>query len=161
MAVVDKYTDSIAEGGKGIYNSAFVSGGKLLAISAIITPAAGDSANSVYRFFKGLDSNLIPLKLELATTSNVSTGTADVGLYHTEKGAVIDVDCLADGMSTATAGRALDAMASVGIGDFQKTLADLGSIDSAIYPSVDIGVKAIDAFGAQAIALRGIFLQKY
>jgi hypothetical protein len=105
---------------------------------------------------------LIPLKFELATTSNISTGTADVGVYHTEKGAVIDVDCLADGMSTATAGRALDAMASVGIANFQKTLADLAGIDSAIYPSVDVAVKFITtAPGAQAIALRGIFLQKY
>jgi hypothetical protein len=47
MAVVDKYTDSIAEGGNGIFNSAFVSGGRLVAISAIITPAAADSADSV------------------------------------------------------------------------------------------------------------------
>lgn len=162
MAVVDKYTDSIAEADKGApFTSAFVKGGELIAISAIITPAAGDSANSVYRFFKGVSSNLIPLKLELATSSNVSTGTCEVGLYYTDKGAAIDSDVLSAALSTATASRTLDAMASVAIGDFQKTLGDLAGIDSAKVSSVDIGVKALSAFGAQAIALRGIFLKKY
>ena len=161
MAVVNLYTDPIANAGKGIYNAAFVNGGRLIAVDAIYTVPAADSANSVYRMFKDIDANLIPLKLELATSSNVSTGTVHCGVYYPQGGAAIDEDCLVASASTATAGRALDMMASIAIGDFQKTLADLAVVDSAKYPAVDIGIKALTAFGAQNIALRGIFLQKY
>lgn len=159
MAVVDTYTNAIAQAGKAPYNASIVNGGETVSMVAAYTPAAGDSANSVYRFFKDVPSNLIPLDLRLATSTNVSTGTCDVGVYKAG-GAVADVDCLADGLSTATADRALDALASVGIADKQKTLAELAGLDPSKHPTVDIGVKAIDAFGAQAIALTGTFLQK-
>jgi len=159
MAVVDTYTNANAQAGKAPFNSSIVSGGESFSIVAAYTPAAGDSANSIYRFFKDVPSNSIPIDLGLATSSNVSTGTCHIGVYK-PGGAAADEDCLSASLSTATASRKLDGLASVAIADKQKTLAELAGLDSSKYPTVDIAVKALTAFGAQAIALTGTFLQK-
>jgi len=159
MAVVDTYTNANAASGKTTFPGAIVSGGESFSIVATYSPAAGDSANSIYRFFKDVPSNSIPIDLGLATTSNVSTGTCHIGVYK-PGGAAADEDCLAASLSTATASRKLDGLASVAIADKQKTLAELAGLDSSKYPTVDIAVKAVSAFGAQAIALTGTFLQK-
>jgi hypothetical protein len=94
------------------------------------------------------------------TSSDVTTGTVDIGVYLPNGGAAADADCLADGLSTATASRTLDGLASVAIADTQKTLAELAGLDSSKYPVVDIAVLANDALGAQALALKGQFLKK-
>lgn len=160
MAVVDTYTNAIAEAGKAVYNASIVNGGEPISMVASYTPAAADSDASVYRYFKDVPSNLIPIDLKLMISTGVTEGTVDVGIYKPNGGAAADADCLADGLSTATASRTLDAMGSVAIGDAQKTLAELADLDPSVYPVVDIAVLANDALGAQATALKGIFLKK-
>lgn len=161
MAVVDKYTNSTASADKAVYNAYDVNGQVAVSMVATYTPAAGDSANSVYRFFKDVPSNLVPLRGAFMTSSNVSTGTCEIGVYKPNSGAAADSDCLSAALSTATASRTLDPFASIAIADSEKSLAELAGLDPSKYPVVDIGVKALSAFGAQDLALQLTFLRKY
>ena len=159
MAVVDTYTNANAASGKTTFPGAIVSGGESFSIVAAFTPAAADSDGSVYRFFKDVSSNSIPIDLGLALTSAVSTGACNIGVYK-PGGAAANASCLSSALATTSASRKLDGLASVAIADKQKTLAELAGLDASKYPAVDICVVATKAFGAQALALTGTFLQR-
>lgn len=105
MAVVDKYVDSKISGNNvdKLLNSLAAGAGKLIPIAQTFEVAAGDDDGSVYRVFKSLNANLIPLKIDIYT-DGITNGTDwDLGLYRPDLGAVIDKDCFMDGQTFAVA----------------------------------------------------------
>lgn len=134
MAVENKYTSSKLSATTGqlsapaTLQSALENGGAPVgALFATFEVAAADSDGSVYRVFKGLPANLIPLDIKIACDA-ITAGTVwDVGLYDTDLGAVIDADCFAANLDLSSAAdfgnpTALDGMDAVAIENYNKRL---------------------------------------
>ena len=134
MAVENKYTNSKLNASTGqLANpatllSALENGGAPVgALFATFEVAAADSDGSVYRVFKGLPMNLVPLDIKIAS-DGITGGTAyDVGLYDTDLGAVIDADCFAANLDLSSAAdfgnpTAIDGMDAVAIESYNKRL---------------------------------------
>lgn len=102
MAVVDKYTDANLEADKKTSGLTSTGADKLV-IQATVAVAAGDDNNSVYRIFKSVPASLVPTKIEIHNTAITGGTDYDLGLYGENRGAVVDADILADGLSMATA----------------------------------------------------------
>lgn len=156
MAKVDVYTK---EAQRAVYTSALVNGGQLVAISTKIEGGTGDSADSVYRFAKDIDSNLIPFKLWISTPA-IADGTAKIGIYKPNGGAAVDDDALDSAIDLATEKKNIDGLTAITTGNQQKTLAELANIEAADYPAVDLGFKISGAAAAgKVIDVTGIFLK--
>ena len=133
MAVVNKYVNASVEAGK-IANAALVNGAPMIGMVATEEITAGDSATSVYRFFKGVSGNLIPIDLRLYVDDAVTDESdADIGLYEQSiyngtDGAVISADVFADSMDLIPASGSLRG----GVAGGHDLGADgLGSVDIA------------------------------
>ncbi len=111
MAVVNKYVRTLIEDGK-LDEAPYVNGAKKVSMVASEEFAAGDDAGSIYRFFKGLNPNLIPIDIKIYVDDAVAgADEVDVGLYEQTDdsgvGAVIDIDCFGDDVDLSPAGGAL------------------------------------------------------
>lgn len=131
MAVEDKYTDATLAAGK-ITKAALSSGAEVIAMVATEEIAAADDNGSVYRLFKSVPSNLIPVEITI-TTDGITGGTDyDLGLYKVGVGgAAVDADRLMDGQTMASAltratGHQL-GLQTVNIADIGKTLGELSA----------------------------------
>ncbi len=109
-AVTDVYVNELIESGK-ISEVAYVSGARTITcIETEEFPIADGSANiDIYRFFKGLNPNLIPIDIKVyADDAIVGATDVDIGLYEqtddSADGVVVDVDVFADGVSLSQAG---------------------------------------------------------
>ena len=103
MAVLDKYVDADIEAGKAISQAGGNSGGKITTRIITFETAAADDDGSVYRLIKSLPSTAV-IKDVLFLTDAITAGTDwDLGIYETNKGAVVDKDLLMDGQTFATA----------------------------------------------------------
>lgn len=129
MAVEDKYVNSDLAAGKK--SKAIASTGEtdyVFVVSEEI--AAADDDGSVYRFFKDVPSNLIPLEITVACDAITGGTDYDFGLYKVGVGgAAVDADVLMDGQTLASAltratGHQL-GLANVNIADAGKTLGEL------------------------------------
>jgi len=103
MAVEDKYTNADIVDGK---KPSAINGGvgtELYFMEATVAVAAADDNGSVYRAFKGVPANYVPVKVAVYNTAVTGGTDYDLGLYGTDTGAVVDADILADGISMATA----------------------------------------------------------
>jgi hypothetical protein len=129
MAVEDKYVGTLTAAGK-LEKAALVSGDKLIVMVATEEIAAADDDGSIYRFFKSVPSNLIPVEITVATDGQTGMSDCDLGLYKVGVGgAVVEKDILMDGQTLASAltrasGHQL-GLQSVNIADIGKTLAEL------------------------------------
>ena len=149
MAVVDKYVRTLVEAGK-LEEAPYVNGAKVVGMVASEELAAGDDAASIYRFFKGLNPNLIPIDIKIYVDDAVVGATdCDVGLYEQTDdggtGAVVDKDIFADGIDLSPAGGAvrgggvighdefIDGMATVDIANLTKKLYEHGGHDVTDY----------------------------
>ncbi len=102
MAVVDKYVDSLLEAGKKASALNTFGTPVIVAVATAITAAADDNG-SVYRIFKDVPSNLVPV-LIIVQNEAITAGTDwDLGLYKCNGGAVVDKDILADGIDMSSA----------------------------------------------------------
>lgn len=127
MAVVDKYANADLENGK-LGAAANVAGNKVVTSVVSFNIESGDAANSVYRVFPNLNPCLIPVDIKVMNTAVTGASDVDLGLYEGEKGNVIDADCLADGLTIATAhakSAALDGLTSVAVDNIGKQLFEL------------------------------------
>jgi hypothetical protein len=129
MAVQDKYVNADVAADK-LGNAALVNGARVIAMVATEELAAGDSAASVYRFFKGVSGNLIPMDIKVyyddAITDEVD---ADVGLYEQGVGgAVIDADVFKAGLDFTTAGGSVRGGGVIG---HEEATDGMGSVDIA------------------------------
>jgi hypothetical protein len=105
-------------------------GASVQAITAIVSVATTDSATSTWRVAR-LPSNALLHQLTVATTAQTASSDFDIGIaYNPDKlsGALINVNCLADALTLATASRALDGLKDVSIGNSAKELWELAGL---------------------------------
>lgn len=127
MAVENKYVEANLAAGK-LAKSALSQGAETITMIATEEIAAADDDGSVYRFFKSVPSNLIPVEITI-TCDAITGGTDyDLGLYKVG-GAAVDADRLMDGQTLASAltratGHQL-GLQTVNIDDATKSLGEL------------------------------------
>lgn len=163
MAVEDKYVETRTAAGK-LAKSAYTVGAELVAIVATFEVAAADDDLSVYRLFKGVPSNYIPVEITVATDGIAGATDADIGLYKVGiGGAVVDKDVLMDGQTLASAltrasGHQL-GLQSVAIENVGKTLGELSG-QTVVDPSYDVAM-TINTIGnaAGTVTVIAIFAQ--
>ena len=131
MAVEDKYVGTLTAAGK-LEKAALVCGDKTITMVATEETAAADDDGSVYRFFKSVPANMIPVEITVVCDAITSGTDFDLGLYKPGVGgAVVDKDVLMDGQSLASAltratGHQL-GLANVDAANIGKTLAVLSA----------------------------------
>lgn len=129
MAVVDKYVDANTLAGKKT-RPAFSSGDKVVTMKAVVSVAAADDDGSIYRLFKGVPSNFIPVNICIQNGAVTAGTDYDLGLYKTG-GAVVDKDILADGLDMSSARTVATwnnaGLTTVALANTQKTLAELSA----------------------------------
>lgn len=129
MAVEDKYVGTLTAAGK-LEKAALVVGANEIVMQNTVEIAAADDDGSVYRFFKSVPSNLIPVEVTITSDGITGMTDCDLGVYKVGVGgAVVDKDILMDGQTLASAltratGHNL-GIAAVNIADIGKTLATL------------------------------------
>lgn len=84
-----------------------------------VESVSGDSAGSTYRLAT-VPSNFIPIKLDLAWDALGGTCAADVGVYESSTGAVIDADEFASAVSLKNAGAWTSELEEAGAEDIAK-----------------------------------------
>jgi len=157
MAAKDLY---IEEAKKAVYASGLVNGGKVVALDALIETRADGEVNDVYRFAKDIDSNLIPLDLWVANGA-LSSATCDIGIYKPNGGAALDADALDGALAISSASNHTQGLTDLAIADMQKSLAELGDVDPAKFPHVDLGIKLTGAAQqSKKLVIKALFLQK-
>jgi len=103
MPIENKYTESAIVAGK--LPSAFKSGGggDTFTLAGVVAVAVADDDGSVYRVFKSVPANFVPINMTVQNTA-ITGGTAyEFGLYRENLGAVVDADALAATITMATA----------------------------------------------------------
>jgi len=129
MAVQDKYVDDSLAAGK-ITAAVNAQGQALVTLIATEEIAAADDDASVYRFFKSVPSNYIPVEISILTDGITSGTDYDLGVYKVGVGgAVVEKDILMDGQTMASAltratGHQL-GLSAVDIANVNSTLAEL------------------------------------
>jgi len=145
MAVEDKYTDADLAAGK-LGKAALIMGAETITIVGTEEIAAGDDNGSVYRFFKSVPSNLIPVEITICTDGITAGTDYDLGLYKVGVGsAAVDADVLMDGQTMASAltratGHQL-GLQTVNIADAGKTIGELSG-QTDVDASYDIALTA-------------------
>lgn len=133
MAVENKYVNALlsATTGQLLRPSeplpAIKVGAELGVMFETFEVAAADSDGSIYRVFKGVDGNLIPLAILIASDGITGGTVYDVGLYDTDLGTVIDADCFAANLDLSSAAdfgfaTAIDGLDAVAIEDMAKRI---------------------------------------
>ncbi len=135
-AVTDVYVNELLESGK-IAEAAYVNGSRNLTVieTEEIAIADGSANIDIYRFFKGLNPNLIIIDLKIYVDDAVVGATdCDFGLYEqtddSADGVAVDDDVFADGLDLVALGAA-----GVALRGGTDTTAD-GAIDGLV--GVDI-----------------------
>ncbi len=127
MTVQDKYVSAALASGK-IEMAALANGARIVQMvqTEEIAATPTDEILSVYRFFKGLNGNLIPTKIEVFGDTAIVALVADVGLYEQGVGGlVVDSDAFGSALNIAgitTATIALDGMGAVDIANRRKKI---------------------------------------
>lgn len=132
MAVENKYVNDKVQAGK-VDEAQYVNGQDIVAMVETEELAAGDSNASVYRFFKGLNPNLIPIRIDVYGDAAITDANdCDLGFYKSTKdgvlGAVISKDVLADALDIAGISSAvtpLNGLNNVDIANRKKKIYEL------------------------------------
>lgn len=104
MAVEDKYVDSDVAANNLVHGLKF-NGATVIAMRAIAAIAAADDDGSVYRLFRSVPANLIPLHIDIVCDAITGGTDYDLGFYKPLAfgGTVVDKDNLMDGQTLASA----------------------------------------------------------
>ena len=127
MAVENKYINADIVAGK-LAKAAHSNGGKVFGLVGTFEVAAADDDGSVYRVFKNLPADLIPMKIELLNDAITGATDYEIGLYKTNLGAAKDIDCLlgtTDINAGSARGSAVDGLGAVALSDAEKMLYEL------------------------------------
>lgn len=129
-AVINDYVGSTAlqaeKKGQGLDQVA----GNLFIGVVTFEVAAADSDASIYRLFKDVNSSLIPVSMRVSCDAITGCSDVDFGLYDSldAGGAVVDKDCLGDGLDIS-AGYSrilgLDCLVNVDLSEARKRLWEL------------------------------------
>jgi hypothetical protein len=115
-------------------------GASVQVATAIVNVATTDSATSTWRLAR-LPSNALLHQLTVSTTAQTGSTDFDIGVaYNPDKlsGALINVNCLADALTLATASRSLDGLKDVSITNSAKELWELAGL--SIDPQCDLDI---------------------
>lgn len=129
MAVQNKYVNSDVAAGKKV-NSAFNEGQNRVTMVCTFEVAAADDDGSVYRLFKNVNPDLIPVAITIFNDAIAGATDYELGLYEPLEvgGAAIDIDCLM-GTEDINAGNprssAVDGLSAVAIENVQKKLYEI------------------------------------
>lgn len=168
LAVEDKYVNANTEAGKKA-TALESGGGNAVCLVGTEEIAAADDDGSVYRFFKAVPAEYVPLRLEVYNDAITAGTDYDIGLYEVKDdngngGAVVDKDKFADGLdmsSGAAKGSPKDGLSAIGIDEVAETLWELaGHTISTRKPAYDIALTA-NTVGSAAgtISMVGWFAQ--
>jgi len=175
MAVQDKYVNSSLASLK-IANAALVNGARVVGMVATEELAVADDDTSVYRFFKGVSGNLIPIDIKVYCDAITSGTDFDLGLYNQTSpngtdGTVIDADAFMDGQTMAAAitrgggtsaqDEAVDGLSAVDIADLENKIYEhAGHTVNTAKQGYDIALTA-NTVGAAAgtITIIALFLE--
>lgn len=163
MAVEDKYVDADLAADKKAA-AVFTSGAHEFTLIATEEIAVADDDGSKYRLFKSVPSNLIPVEISIVCDAITNGTDYEIGLYKTNLGAVVEVDCL---MGTQTLGSALTratghqlGLAAVDAVNIGKTLGELSGQTNPD-PAYDIVLTANTVgSGAGTVSVIAKFVQK-
>ncbi len=137
---VDKYVSANLAAGK-LEAAGLCNGSKVIAMAQAEEIGAADGDGSVYRFFKGVKGNLIPLELKVyADAALTEIIDCDIGLYEQSyggvDGVVISADVFANsldlaadslqGLVDATPETPADGIFSIDLADRLKTIYEHG-----------------------------------
>lgn len=132
MAVENKYVNSNLASDK-LDTPAIVKVGDSYVGVTTFETAAADDDGSIYRLFKNLDPELIPIRIKIGNDAITSGTDWDLGLYETlsdgQGGTVVDADVFVDGadLSSANAsGSLLDGLSAVDVANRAKRLYEHG-----------------------------------
>lgn len=112
--------------------------------------AVTDTATSVYRIFKNLNANIVPLRIMIATTAMAGLTSAKLGLYLPNYGAIIgtgnqfmNAQTFASAIASLNPKTAIDGMAAAAIGSYQQRLFEWAGETTS---SPTIATSRVDAF---------------
>lgn len=156
MAVVNNYVSPLISNpsgliGQNVLNSFRGGGGeRVLSIFETFTIAATDNSLSIYRVFKNLNANIIPLRIMLANTAMVGSSAFNLGLYLPNYGAAVGTGNQFTAAGTLVTARAsmnpqiaLDGMSAVNINSYYQRLFEIaGETETAPL----ISTTRVDAF---------------
>jgi len=131
MAIENKYINANLVADKAT-TAAFNEGAKTVVMVATFEVAAADDNASVFRLFKSVNPDLIPVKCEILSDAIAGATDYELGFYEpTEAGVLgpaIDIDALL-GSTDINAGNArgseLNGLTAVAIEDVQKRIYEL------------------------------------
>lgn len=129
MAVENKYVNSDVAADKKV-NSAFNEGQNRITMICTFEVAAADSDGSIYRLFKNVNPDLIPVAITLLNDAIAGCTSVDLGLYEPLEigGAVIDANVFlaAEDINAGNArSSAVDGLTAVAIENVQKKIYEL------------------------------------
>lgn len=171
MAVEDKYGTSLLDSGSKLYRSgmpAVFQGLDVHAAYGLITIAAADDNDSIYRMFKDIPASAVPLLFPLGTSGMTSSSDWNIGLHYTGKldgtvGAVKSENCLGDAVDFSsaivlTASTFLNGLNNISAANRYKNLAQLAGYTTGSHPAAfDIAFKGV-AVGSAAGTIEGWFI---
>lgn len=167
MGVINDYVDAslaVAVAKKG-HSLALAACGLYVGVMTFEV-AAADSDGSIYRLFKGIDPNLIPVSLRMACDAITGGTDYDFGFYDSleEGGLEIDKDILANGINPSAGYSrilALDALVDVDLADARKRIFELcGHTLTTRRVSYDLCITANTVgSGAGTVTVTGLFAQ--
>lgn len=168
MAVVNAYVNTeLQAGGGGVVEGFRHQGAPLIVMKETFEVAAADDDNSIYRVFKGVNPELIPVKIEIQNDAITAGTDYDLGLYETldNGGAVINKEVLSatHDMSSAATTSPKNGLGAVDIANGLKALYELaGKAIGAIKGGLDIALTA-NTVGTAAgtITVTGYFIRKF
>lgn len=141
MAGADKYVNELIAAGK-LAEAPYVNGARTITMieTEELDISDGSGTADVYRFFKSLNPNLIPIDIKIYVDDAVVGATdMDVGLYQPTDdggtGIVVDADVFADGIDLSPAGGAVRGGGVIGHDEFIDGLVtvDIANLTKKIY----------------------------
>lgn len=130
----DRYTNETLEGGSKVLPGSGLAG-RLFVLQGTDEKEAADNDGSVLRLGQ-VPANAIPVPALSVIGNDALTGATDVdvGVYKQKGGAVVDKDCLADGLNIAAgnaAGSEARAFSAVGLDEYGQDLRTLAGDSDA------------------------------
>lgn len=127
MAVENKYVNAnIVAGTRG--EAPFVAGASTITFVESFEVAAADDNSSIYRIFKGVPADLIPVDIK-GFNDAITGGTSfDLGIYLTDLGDVKDADALAatiDMSSARALGSGVSLISAIPVENAKKKIYEL------------------------------------
>jgi hypothetical protein len=167
MAVENKYVNADTAADK-LTTAAFVHGDKTVTMQTTFEVATADTDASVYRLFKNVPADLIPVQIHIATDAITAASNYDLGFYKPSvggvDGAAIDADKLANTLvfsSASTWASPKDGLENLNLDEVDERIYELcGDTLATKEIGYDIALTANGVgSGAGTISVKAIFVQ--